>query len=46
MTKKMNWFDAATDPVVVGLGRVLVGVGLLAVTGIVTLAWVILSRCS
>jgi len=44
MTKKMNWCDTATDPVVVGLGRILIGVGLLVVTGMVTLAWMILSR--
>ena len=33
---------AFTDPVVVGLGRLLMGIGLVALAGLLTLAWLIL----
>ena len=37
-------FNAATDPVVVGLGRLLVGVGALLALGVaMTVAWLFLS---
>ena len=39
-------FDGATDPVVVGLGRILVAVGALALSGMLTLGWLIVSRLS
>lgn len=33
---------ASTDPVVVGLGRLLIGVGVLTLAGMLMLAWLIL----
>jgi hypothetical protein len=36
--------DVSTDPVVVGLGRLLVAVGLLGLAAVGTIAWLIL-RC-
>jgi len=36
---------ASTDPVVVGLGRLLVGIGLLALAGLITVAGLILFGC-
>ena len=41
---RTHLFDGATDPVVVGLGRILVGVGALTLSGALTLGWLILSR--
>ena len=38
--------DAAADPVVVGLGRILMGVGALVLTGMLALGCLILSRLS
>lgn len=37
-------FDGATDPVVVGLGRILIGVGALALTGVLAFGWLLLTR--
>ena len=42
-SSRTHLFDGATDPVVVGLGRILVGVGALALTGMLALGWLILS---
>lgn len=33
--------QAATDPVVVGLGRLLVGVGIVTLAGVLAVAWLI-----
>jgi hypothetical protein len=34
--------NTSTDPVVVGLGRLLMGVGVVALAGILTLAWLLI----
>ena len=44
LTSTSHLFDGTTDPVVVGLGRILVGVGALTLSGILSLGWLILSR--
>lgn len=46
MSSRSHLFDARTDPVVVGLGRILIGVGAVAATGMLVLAWLIMSRLS
>ena len=35
--------NASTDPVVVGLGRLLIGLGVAALAGILTLLWILLT---
>ena len=41
---RTRFIEAATDPVVVGVGRILVGVGALALTALLSLAFRIFNR--
>jgi hypothetical protein len=44
LTGRTRSFDGTTDPVVVGLGRILVGVGALTLSGALALGWLIINR--